>query len=203
MIIGFDHITFNNVKFNYKEYKSYKSIFSCNIQNNKKKNKFLKKKNIKKHYLEIYTKNNFPTIEHTFHGKGEVTSDNIKIKKNKIILFVKNIEKEKKFLIKIGFKVNKNQISIISKIKKFSQIFSLQKRQNTKEKYLDDYGFTCVAIIVHGIDKFYSTLVKENLEITDIFSLRVKKKKLKIFFFRSPGKIIYEVIEYVKKNKNY
>ena len=65
--------------------------------------------------------------------------------------------------------------------------------------FLDDLGPVAIALIVTEIKSYHKKISKiYNLEITKIFeNIKLTDVKQNIFFFRLPGGLIFEIIEYI------
>jgi len=195
MLIGLDHITINSLKCVSKLNNTYKKIFKfSNAKNNINKKKFLRDYK-KTHFISFFnTKKEFPDLEFTHYQKKlRKTVEVLFYDKNKI--YIKSSEKKKdKNLLKNIFGIE-NKIDSFFKKKIF---FINYIKSNKFEYFLDDPGPVAIALIVTEIKSYHKKISKiYNLEITKIFEYKINRRKTKIFFFRLPGGLIFEIIEYI------
>ena len=194
MFLGLDHITLNLSKNKKKFNKNYFKLFeSKKAVNNLNKKIFLRRYK-KKHFITFFTsKDNIPDYEFTcYSNKNLFSFDCIEVKDNKIIIKTSDLKADKTILSKIF--IIKNKITSIFNSKNFKISFT---KKNQIKYYLDDVGTVCLAFVVSGIKNYYKNLSKINkLEMTKIFDYKINKRKNKIFFFRLPGGLIIEIIEY-------
>ena len=54
-----------------------------------------------------------------------------------------------------------------------------------------------ISPMLNDINKVFKSCKEFNIEISRIFNYEMNQKKMKIFFFRSPGGLIFEIIQYV------
>ena len=199
MILGLDHLSLNcrEKKFYKKKILNYNKLYDIKALNHKEKKKFISKK-IKNHCITFFTsKKNLPSIEKTYYGKNKINSKKIKIKKNEIFLSVLSKNKEFLFWKKVfNLKRNKNRINLFSLYdqKKYKFYFN---EENTSKEYLDYIGYTSICFISNDINKLYKSCKAFNLEMSRIFNYKINQKKMKIFFFRSPGDLIFEIVQYL------
>ena len=194
MLLGLDHITLNLSKNKKKFKRNYFKLFeSKKAENNLNKKIFLRRFK-KKHFITFFSsKDNIPDYEFTCYSSKNLFFFNcIEVKDNKIIIKTSALKADKFILSKI-FKIN-NKITSIFNSKNFKILFKKKKQINY---YLDDVGTVGLALVVSGIKNYYKNLSKINkLEMTKIFDYKINKRKNKIFFFRLPGGLIIEIIEY-------
>ena len=198
MIVGLDHLSLNvkNKATFKKGIARYQKIYEEKKNNHKEKKKFLRK-DIKNHYIGFYNiKKNSPPIEKTFYGISNLKAKNITVKRNIIKLNIISKKKEFFFWKKIfNLKQIKNTIDFFSFYdqKKYKFCF---RESAIKKDYLDSLGFTSICFISTDIKKAFKSCKDLNIEISNIFKFKMNKKKMKIFFCRSPGGIIFEIIQY-------
>lgn len=194
MLLGLDHITLNLGKNKDKFKRNYFKLFeSKKAVNNLNKKIFLRRFK-KKHFITFFTsKDNVPDYEFTCYSSKNLFFFNcIEVKDNNIIIKTSDLKADKTILSKI-FKI-KNKITSIFNNKNFKISFT---KKNQINYYLDDVGTVGLALVVSGIKNYYKNLSKINkLEMTKIFDYKINKRKNKIFFFRLPGGLIIEIIEY-------
>tara|TARA_B100000886_G_C20228368_1_gene409459 strand:+ start:88 stop:690 length:603 start_codon:yes stop_codon:yes gene_type:complete len=199
MILGLDHISLNtkDKKDFKKKFFRYDKVYEKYALNHKEKKLFLKKK-IKNHYIGFYSiKKNLPPIEKTYYGIGKSNANNIKIKKNKFFLSVYSIKQESLFWKKVfNLDEKKNIINFYSLYDQKKYKFYFNEKYKGKE-YLDFIGYTTLCFVSSDINKIFKSCKDFNIEITKIFNYEMNKKKMKIFFFRSPGGLIFEIVQYL------
>lgn len=115
---------------------------------------------------------------------------------NKLIVKTNNLEESRKFWKELGFqniddKGNNLFFNSILSGKTYEIYLNLSK---IKSKYfLDDLGWSSIALITNS-----ATLEKKRLEnkfqTTEIVSIMINRNKLNVFFIRSPGGEIVELI---------
>ncbi len=199
MILGIDHLslnTGNKKKFEEKIF-NYKKLYNVKALNHKEKNKFISKK-IKNHCLGFYTaEGNLPPIEKTYYGKNKLNAKNIKIKKNEIFLSVISVNKEFLFWKKVfNLQKRKNKINFFSFHDQKKYKFYFNEKFINKE-YLDFVGYTSICFISSDINKIFKSCKEFDIEISRIFNYEINMKKMKIFFFRSPGGLVFEIVQYL------
>ncbi|MDB9936484.1 hypothetical protein OAD13_00365 [Candidatus Pelagibacter sp.] len=198
MIIGLDHLSLNlkNKESFKKKIKDYEKIFEEKKLNHKEKKIFLKN-NTKSHIIGFYnSQKNVPPIEKTFYINKTSRCKNIIVKKNEIFLSIASKKKEFLFWKKIfDLKQKNNVIKFLSFYdqKKYKFYF---KESLIKKNYLDSIGFTSICFVSTDIHKTFKSCKDFNIEISNIFRFKINKKIMNIFFCRSPGGIILEIVQY-------
>ncbi|MEW6044786.1 MAG: hypothetical protein AB1608_11040 [Thermoproteota archaeon] len=114
---------------------------------------------------------------------------------NKLIIHTNDMEESKKFWKELGFQNTKNEShfafnSILSD-KKYELYLCPTKSQHTF--HLDDKGWNCVALVTNSISNEKRRLAAK-FETTEIESIMINNIQLQIFFARSPGGEIIELI---------
>jgi hypothetical protein len=199
MILGLDHVSINGK--NKKEFQKfifcYDKMYCLRSFNHKEKNLFISRQ-FKNHYISLHnTKKNLPPIEKTYYGKTKYKAKNIKISKNQIYLSVISKKKEFKFWKKIfNLSTIQDKINFLSLYDQKQYKFYF--KENFKKKdFLDYYGYTSISFVTTDILKIFKSCQNFDIEISKIFNFKLKKKKIKILFFRSPGGIIFEIVQYL------
>ena len=198
MIIGLDHLSLNlKTKETFKrKINNYYKIFQEKKLNHKEKKIFLEIKN-KSHTISFYnTKKILPPIEKTFYANAGKINQNIVLKKNVIYLSIISKKKEFLFWKKVfDLEPKKNIINYqsIYDQKKYKFYF---KETVTKKSFLDNIGFTSICFVSTDIHKTFKSCKDFDIEISNIFRFKINKKIINIFFCRSPGGIIFEIIQY-------
>ena len=199
MIVGLDHLSLNvkNKKIFNKGIAKYQKIYKKKKINHKEKKKFLKL-DIKNHHIGFYNiDKNFPPIEMTFYRNSNLNAQRIIVKKNIIKLNVSSKKKEFFFWEKVfNLKEKGNIIDFFSFYDKKKYKFHFRESTIKKKDYLDSVGFTSICFISTDIKKKFKSCNDFNIEISNIFKFKLNQKKMKIFFCRSPGGIIFEIIQY-------
>ena len=115
---------------------------------------------------------------------------------NKMIVETNNLEESKNFWKSLGF-FQKNEFknhlyfnSILSE-KKYE--FILKEIHSDSKNNLDDKGWNCIALLSNSIEKEYDFL-KNKYITTEIELLEINHKQLRIFFVKSPGGELIEII---------
>lgn len=202
MIIALDHLTFNTnsltKKLNYLKKQDYKVFFKQNVKNDKAKLNFLKQKS-KRHKTIFLKKKDFNAIELTKYKYNQNPVRNLILNNKILTCYVKNLNKEKKFLKNVlNLRITKN----FAHLKTFSKELSLQiKLKKVKKNFishLDDLGFVCICLISDDIEKIVKSSKKHNIFISKKFSIKINKRNLKICLIKSPNNLIYEIIEFKK-----
>jgi hypothetical protein len=199
MIIGLDHLSLNckdNISFK-KKIIYYQKIFGFRSINHKEKDLFINK-TTRNHYISFHTiLANLPPIEKTYYGKSKFKAQNIKVKKNNVFLSVFSKKKEFAFWKKVlNLQASKNKINFFSFYDQKKYKFYFDEKYKSKD-YLDYIGYTSLCFVSTDIFKVYKSCKGFNIEISNIFNFKMNKKKIKIFFFRSPGGIIFEIVQYI------
>lgn len=151
-------------------------IFDGVNRNFPEKNQILKIKNSNIPLIIEYTDNNFLF--------------------NKIIIETNNLEESENFWKSLGFfqkKDSENHLcfnSILSE-KKYELI--LKENEDDSKNNLDDAGWNCIALLSNSIEKEYDFL-KNRYITTKIELLEINQKQLRIFFVKSPGGELIEII---------
>lgn len=65
---------------------------------------------------------------------------------------------------------------------------------DVKRPHLDDAGFNCIALVSSSATDERERLIKEGIEVTNIESIKVNNRRLKIFFALGPYGELVEVI---------
>ncbi len=199
MILGLDHLSLNTKdKKNFKKnFFQYNKVYEEYAPNHKEKKLFLYKR-IKNHHIGFYSiKKNLPPIEKTYYGIRKFSANNIKVKKNKFFLSVLSIKQESVFWGKVfNLDEKKNIINFYSFYDQKNYKFYLNEKYKGKE-YLDFIGYTSLCFVSSDINKVFKSCKDFNIEISKIFNYEMNMKKMKIFFFRSPGGIIFEIVQYL------
>lgn len=122
----------------------------------------------------------------------------------KIIINAYNFSESIKFWKCLGFKecsqdTVKACLSFRSLLKNCEYFISLQKKTDFNKKiYLDDLGFSSIALISTSINNDRNLFKKQNFDVTPIEALELNGKKLNIFFAVGPS---YELVEIIEINR--
>lgn len=199
MILGLDHLSFNckDITLFKKKITYYQKIYGLKSINHKEKDLFIHK-TIRNHYISFHKiEANLPPIEKTYYGKSKFKAQNIRIKKNNVFLSVISKKKEFEFWKKVlNLKAIKNKISFYSFYDQKKYQFHFDEKYKS-EDYLDYTGYTSICFVSTDISKVYKSCKDFDIEISNIFNFQMNKKKIKIFFYRSPGGIIFEIVQYL------
>ena len=119
----------------------------------------------------------------------------------KLIIKTHNFLESIKFWKCVGFQVCSQDsvdacLSFRSLLKNCEYFISLQKKADFNKKiYLDDLGFSSIALISTSINNDRDLLRKHNFDVTPIETLDLNGKKLNIFFATGPSCELVEIIE--------
>jgi hypothetical protein len=120
---------------------------------------------------------------------------------NKIIVNTNDMEGSKKFWKELGFKSTKGEEnrfsfnSILSN-KKYDLYLNPTKLQHLF--HLDDKGWNCIALVTNSINNEKKRM-DGKFETTEVEPIVINNNKLQIFFTRSPGG---EIVEIISINQN-
>jgi len=103
---------------------------------------------------------------------------------NILILQTSSIDDEIFFWTKAGFVSKSNVVSISSPLQSWSADIYFIEKPGTHDVYLDNYGFNTVSI---ATNKIKECMDYDHLISTEIFSIKINKKKMNIVMIRRKG----------------
>jgi len=125
---------------------------------------------------------------------------------NKILLKTSNINATVSFLQLFGFKIisQTNDLTIVEFRSLLNRTtFNILVQQDnfvSTDRYLDDDGFNCIALISTSAEKDRQLLNKKGIFTTQIEKLQLNNKSLQVFFSRSSCGDIIEIISIENEN---
>ena len=118
----------------------------------------------------------------------------------KIKIYTRSVNDSQIFWEKLGFKTisqknNKHAKMMFNALTNNQSLeLNLEYAEIKNVHYLDDRGFNCIAFITNSSVNEKEFFDKQNYQTTNIESFEVNKKKMDIFFCKSPQGEIIELI---------
>lgn len=196
MIVKFDHISFSCQydKPADEIVKDYTQEFIArNLQNLSIKSNFLQD-NHAYHAISLYQcKGKYP-IEITAYPRCSGENKKYKVMDNEIIVFSKNVVLTTAFFEVVGFNRMEGGKLELLPIMEQKKVVLQVKEADTGAVYLDKAGFGSLAFVVDRVEKHKKQLENSGYLVTDIESLTVNEKELKICFAANDAGDIVEFI---------
>lgn len=200
MIIKVDHIAFSCSKIEVdkviKNFPLHKKVFYERALLNIEAKKRLLRGNTPDHDIILlhHTGGGMP-VEVTAYDKvsGEAKYG---MKEQTVIAYTCNLKESSEFYAAIGFKLSGyNLFSLRTLMDENDLSLELVERQQAEKYYLDNQGFSALALITNSVSREKMKLEAKKVTTTDINRLIVNRRELQIFFAYSEYGDVVEYIE--------
>ncbi len=202
MIVGLSHVTINSIDINKMRHKylddDWNEIFFARDIYNHPAKKSLLNHYEELHQLCILKKNGRNTVELVQHGSQEFAENNV-YRNNwdgSIEIQCCSYESSLAFWCKgMGFVEDGGFLVYSSPIPEWNSKLKLSETNAKPISKLDNIGTSCLAFFSTDIGADISQLKAANATATDIMTLRINNKNLRICMLQAPSSEIVELIE--------
>lgn len=146
------------------------------------------------HDISLYRCEGKYPIEITAYPKCSGENEKYRVSDDAITVFSQDVEATVAFYEAIGFKQAGEQCLALLPFMEQKKVVLQVKAADTGDVFLDKRGFGSLAFVVDRIEKHKAQLEKKNFTVTDIETLTVNGKELKICFATNN---IGDIVEFI------